>query len=91
MKLSTVSTLLNKFKVPLMPVRWSAHTPNLLKVSQYVEQQAHHHKNIAVLQDLCFQDFPLIAGTHFFFIGNSIFHLSLELLTKFWKTILKVA
>ena len=26
-----------------------------------------------------------------FFIGNSIFHLSLELLTKFWKTSLKVA
>jgi hypothetical protein len=26
-----------------------------------------------------------------FFIGNSIFHLSLELLTKFWKTCLKVA
>ena len=25
-----------------------------------------------------------------FFIGNSIFHLSLELLTKFWKTSLKV-
>ena len=24
-------------------------------------------------------------------IGNSIFHLSLELLTKFWKTSLKVA
>ena len=27
----------------------------------------------------------------FVFIGNSIFHLSLELLTKFWKTSLKVA
>ena len=26
-----------------------------------------------------------------FFIGNSIFHLSLELLMKFWKTSLKVA
>ena len=26
-----------------------------------------------------------------FFIGNSIFHLSLELLTKFWNTSLKVA
>ena len=26
-----------------------------------------------------------------FFIGNSIFHLSLELLTKFWKMRLKVA
>ena len=30
-------------------------------------------------------------GTHFFFIGNSIFHLSLELLTKFWKMRLNVA
>ena len=28
--------------------------------------------------------------THFF-IGNSIFHLSLEVQTKFWKTSLKVA
>ena len=28
--------------------------------------------------------------THFF-IDNSIFHMSLELLTQFWKTILKVA
>ena len=27
----------------------------------------------------------------FFFIGNSIFHLSLGLVTKFWKTSLKVA
>ena len=26
-----------------------------------------------------------------FFMGNSVFHLSLELLTKFWKTSLKVA
>jgi hypothetical protein len=26
-----------------------------------------------------------------FFIGNSIYHLSLELLMKFWKTHLKVA
>ena len=26
-----------------------------------------------------------------FFVSNSIFHLSLELLTKFWKTSLKVA
>ena len=32
----------------------------------------------------------LRSNTHFF-IGNSIFHLSLELLTKFWKTSLKVA
>ena len=28
--------------------------------------------------------------THFFFLGSSIFHLSLELLTKFWKMRLKV-
>ena len=28
--------------------------------------------------------------THFIFIGNSIFYLSLELQTKFWKTSLKV-
>ena len=32
-----------------------------------------------------------IFSIHIFFIGNSIFHLSLELLTKFWKTSLKVA
>ena len=30
-------------------------------------------------------------STVFSFIGNSIFHLSLELLTKFWKMRLKVA
>ena len=30
-------------------------------------------------------------GVCTFFIGNSIFHLSLELLTKFWKTSLKVS
>ena len=30
-------------------------------------------------------------NTHFFFIGNSIFHLSLELLTNFGKRRLKVA
>ena len=30
-------------------------------------------------------------GIHFFNIGNSIFHLRLELLKKFWKTSLKVA
>ena len=33
----------------------------------------------------------IASATHFFFIGNSIFHLSLELLTKFQKTSLKVA
>ena len=27
----------------------------------------------------------------FFFVGNSIYHLSLELLTKFWKMSIKVA
>ena len=30
-------------------------------------------------------------GIHIFFIGNSIFHQSLELLTKFWIMRLKVA
>ena len=37
--------------------------------------------------------FLLVLGKSFthFFIGNSIFHQSLELLTKFWKTSLKVA
>ena len=34
---------------------------------------------------------PFFKERHIFFIGSSIFHLSLELLTKFWKTRLKVA
>ena len=33
----------------------------------------------------------LVKSMYTFFIGNSIFHLNLELLTKFWKMRLKVA
>ena len=46
-----------------------------------------HHQPV---DEYFWEEQPKQVATHFS-IGNSIFHLSLELLTKFWKTSPKVA
>ena len=59
-----------------------------------IDQQFPHQVNLFLpcfSKNSSFLISSTLSGYSRFFIGNSIFHLSLELLTKFWKTSLELA
>ena len=92
----------SSFKSVLCYVAGEEKTVLLQEVDSLEDQKRSLRSNIETLerdqktlrkeiQSLSEERDGLLYKVHFFFIGNSIFHLSLELLMKFWKMRLKVA